>query len=282
MKCVPIHFAIVIAVTLALAACGGGDESGTDDERQTATDQATVEEAARLAEAERLEAQRLEAERLEAERLEIEQAEQKIVDEYVCMDEYEQAVAYATRDVNAAAVPDLWDGTPFVVDISSTYPNADELLDVVADEAERIYQVLGYEIFVAGDVLPLADIEDSDLWAFSRHQWIPPEQHIHIRCCYGEDISSAGISYAWLRVLLLENDDFQSRHIIMHELYHILGFAHPDQPYPDVVMSDSLMYGPGHTAFGASIPTQASPLDLAKLACIYDGGADGFDLMAAQ
>ena len=235
------YFAVLIVVTLTLTGWAESDELSDLKERL-----AIVE-------------QRLD--RLETYRT---------VDKYVCTDEFEDAIAFATRDVNAAAVPDLWDGTPFVVDISSAFPNAGDLLDVVADEAERIHRVLGYEIFVAGDVLHLSDIEKSDLRSPSRHQWIPPGQHIHIRCCYGAGSSSAGTSFAWLRVVLLENDSFQSRHIIIHELYHILGFTHPGDP-PGVVMSNWLMYGPGYTALGASIPTQPSSRDLAKLGCIYNG-----------
>ena len=201
----------------------------------------------------------------------------RAVDKYVCTDEYEQAVAYATTDVKPAAVPDLWDGTPFIVDISSTFPNAYALLDVVADEADRIREFLGYEIFVAGAVLPLPDIEKSALRAPSRHNLIPPAQHIEIRCCYGEDISSAGTAFPWLRMILLENDGFQSRHIIIHEVYHLLGFSHPGETL-GVEMSDSLMRGPGLTPFGAAIPTQPTPLDLAQLSCIYSATEDTLQL----
>ena len=204
-----------------------------------------------------------------------------VVDAHVCADEHEQAVAYTTRDVNAAAVPDLWDGTPFIVDISSTFPNAYELIDVVAEEAERVRMIVGHEIFVAGDVLPLPDLEKSALRAPSRHSLIPPAQHIEIRCCYGEGISSAGTAFPWLRMILLENDNFQSRHIIIHELYHVLGFTHIGNSL-GVVMSDSLMYGPGFTDLGASIRTQPTLFDLAQLSCVYEEGADDFDLTAAS
>ena len=203
----------------------------------------------------------------------------RVADKYVCTDEYEQAIAYSTprRGTWKISVPALWDGAPFVVDISSTFPNAGELLDVIEDEAERIRGFLGYEIFVAGDVLPLADLTKAQLASVTQaSQFIPPNQHIEIRCCYGEGISSAGAAAASLRMILLENDDFQSRHIIMHELYHLLGFTHPGDS-SGVVMSDSLMFGPGLTPFGAVIPTQPSPFDLARLSCIYPATVESFD-----
>ena len=226
---------VIPILAMTLAGCGGGGGDTGDDGRPT-----DLEEAIR------------------------------IVDEFVCTDERERAIDYATFDDYETAAPALWDDTPFVVDISHSYPNADELLNAVADEAEWINAVLGYEVFVAGDVLPLVDITENQLrYISSAEQLIPPDGHIHIRCCYPSGTRSAGTAYPWWRVLMLENDPFQSRHIIVHELYHILGFSHIDNP-EGVMMSETLMGGPGHDASGASIPTDATPLDLAKLACIYD------------
>ena len=226
---------LIFLPMLTLSACGGDGDSGTDGQP---TD---LDEAIR------------------------------IVDEHVCTDEREQAIEYATFSDYETAVPDLWDGTPYVVDVSSSFSNANELLDALAEEAELIHVVLGYEIFVSGNVLPLADLEDRQLWENVNvaSRLVPPDQHIEIRCCYGEDSSSAGTAYAWWRIILLENDEFQSRHIIIHELYHILGLGHPGNP-PSIVMSDSMMRGPGHNQFGASLPTTPDAYDLAKLACIYD------------
>ena len=185
------------------------------------------------------------------------------------------------------AVPVAWDGTPFIVDISSTFPNADQLLDAVADEAERVLQILGYEIFVAGDVLPLANIERS-----SPGGPLSDQQSIEILCCSEASGTSAGTSWPWLRKIILKRAAIQSRHVILHELYHILGFAHPDEEWDSIVMSEVLMDGGEYTLYEYDhetggehwrvTPTRASPLDTAKLACIYDGGAGDFDLMVAQ
>ena len=72
-----------------------------------------------------------------------------------------------------------------------------------------------------------------------------------------------------MRVVVLRNDAFWSRYAIIHELYHILGFVHPDET-EGVVMSEELMYEPRDTDEGISFPTQSTPIDLAKLACIYN------------
>lgn len=201
-----------------------------------------------------------------------------VLPEYTCMDEMEQAISYASSDWimtlasghAETAVPALWDGVPFRVDVSSTFPNADRLLDAVADEASLIYELLGYRIFVAGDILPLEDLSTSQLEMISRVSLVnlPPDQHIEVRCCVGSNSTIAGTAYPWWRIVLLEPNDFQSRHIVLHELYHVLGFSHPDEP-EGVVMSDALMYGHGHDAYGSSIPTSSAPIDMARLNCIY-------------
>ena len=193
----------------------------------------------------------------------------RIVDEYTCTDEYDQAIDYTDRGIlGAAAVPVLWNEAPFVVNISSAFTNADELLDVVADEAEKISQVLGYEIFVAGEILPLADLEKDQL-TFSGRQFIPPDQLIEIRCCY-----HPGTAYPWWRMILLpplETDDVaflggHSRINLIHELYHLLGFTHPGEP-TGVEMSEALDHGDFEAG---TIYSASTPSDLARLACIYD------------
>ena len=203
-----------------------------------------------------------------------------VVEAYVCTDEYEKARELSVVYIDTVfgrlpfrygdAVFSLWDGTPFVVDISSTFTNAERLLAIVAREAERIHAVLGYEIFVAGDVLPLADVTESQIRdPDSALQLTPPDQHIDILCCYDPDSQVVGVANRGARVVVLTNDPYWSRHAIIHEMYHILGFVHPDQT-EGVVMSEELMYGAQDTEDGIAFPTQSAPIDLAKLACIYD------------
>ena len=82
-------------------------------------------------------------------------------------------------------------------------------------------------------------------------------------------MEDGGASYPWWRVILLANDEFQSRHAITHELWHLLGFTH-HAIVPSVLMSDSLTDGPEDVETSARLTTVPDAFDLAKLACIYD------------
>ena len=55
-------------------------------------------------------------------------------------------------------------------------------------------------------------------------------------------------------------------HAIIHELYHLLDFVHPDET-EGVVMSEELMNGARNTGNGIGSPTQSTTTGLAKLAC---------------
>ena len=141
------------------------------------------------------------------------------------------------------------------------------LLDAIEQEADKIYQALGYEAFVPGDVIPLPDVQgqfncimwdESDLPSCG----LPSDHRIQIQCCAR---GVAGLAYAWWRVILLDDDPFQSGHALVHELYHMAGYTHPDENH-GVRMSRSLMYG----TMGRSRPTVSTSEDLAKLACIFD------------
>ena len=188
----------------------------------------------------------------------------EVVESYTCVDEREQALAYTSIPGYQTSIPELWDGTPFIVDVSSTFPNAHELLNVVEEEATIIHAALGYEIFVAGDVLPLADLAAPQL---------AHDQHIEIRCC--DD--NAGTAFPWWRLILLTVDgEMQARHNIVHELYHILGFVHSDETegvmmsYPlDFALEFPIDEG-GNIVGEWYFYTLSTPDDLAKLACIYD------------
>ena len=204
----------------------------------------------------------------------------RVVEAYVCTDEYDKVRELSIVYIDTVfgrlpfrygdAVYSLWDGTPFVVDISSKFTNAQRLLAVVAKEAERIHAVLGYEIIVAGNVLRLADVTESQTRnPDSVLQLTPPDQHIDILCCYHPESQVSGVASPGARVIVLTNDPFWSRHAIIHELYHLLGFVHPDET-EGVVMSEELMYGARNTGDGIAFPTRSTAIDLAKLACVYD------------
>ena len=69
------------------------------------------------------------------------------------------------------------------------------------------------------------------------------------------------------RMTVLTADAHLSRLIIMHELYHLLGFHHPGS-LEGVAMSDTLHAGQ-FNQHGERVPTRAEAIDLARLACIY-------------
>lgn len=234
-------FVVALLLTLVLlSGCGGGDEDNGD----------SIAEAIRVVEA------------------------------YVCTDEYDKVRELSIVYIDTVfgrlsfrygdAVYSLWDGTPFVVDISSKFTNAQRLLSVVEKEAERIHAVLGYEIIVAGNVLRPADVTESQIRdPDSVLQLTPPDQHIDILCCYNPESQATAVANPGARVIVLTNDAFWSRHAIIHELYHVLGFVHPDET-KGVVMSEELLYGAGNTGNGIVFPTRSTAIDLAKLACVYD------------
>ena len=199
--------------------------------------------------------------------------------EYVCTDEYDQALASTTLSgTQNTSVPALWDGmTPFIIDVSSTFPNAHELLGAIAEEAEKVEMALGYQIFVAGNVLPLTDLDESQLADLtSGSQLIPMTPHVEIRCCDDE----AGTAFPWWRMILLTVDgEMQARHNVIHELYHVLGFEHSDAT-EGVTMSyplDFALENPpddeGNIVGEWYFYTLSTPTDLAKLACIYDSNS---------
>lgn len=197
------------------------------------------------------------------------------VDTYACTNEYEQAVAYARTWGLGNSIPELWNVIPFIVDISDSFDNAYDLLEMVKSEAERVRLAIGYDVFIAGDVIQLDDLSVTNVQALGV---LPPDQHVEIRCCHDGEPPSAGISYPQNRVVLLQNYSIPSKRLLMHELYHLLGFSHPG----DVVgieMSEILMTGsrllpqpkdwPRFQQLYS--PTQPSANDLAKLACVFDG-----------
>ena len=188
-----------------------------------------------------------------------------------CTDESNQALAHTTGNGrHNTSVPAMWDGTPFVVDISSGLPDAQGLLYAIAEEAVKISDVLGYELIVPGEVLPLAVLTRSHLTAtHSGSRLIPPDQHIEIRCC---DRKGWGVAYPWWRMILLMPESpgrelegagiSPPRYNLIHELWHLFGFVHPGDR-PGVTMSDNLNWG------AESFYPSSTSSDLEKLACIF-------------
>lgn len=191
---------------------------------------------------------------------------------HVCTDEYEQALAMSTRygPYDAVSIPALWNGTPFVVDVDAALPYADDLMDDIKREAERVRVALGYDLFVPGDVLPLNRIS---YVAFASSKptdfhLLPPDGNVEIRCCLdGGEPGSIGMAWAWWRQVMLVDDSFYARKALIHELYHLFGFVHPEEQ-PGVEMSWELYWGSDGPFEGrVNFSTEA---DWARLACIFD------------
>ena len=251
-----VIYLLAMLLALALAACGGGDD---DDNR------ADMPEITVPGEVDNPREPETDQDDVPQDDPPHDDTTQAIldayIDEYVCTDERDDAVF----DAGNWGMARWWNGEPFIVDVSATFTNADELLDAIADEAEKIRDALGYEIFVAGNVLPMPEIVDyrDDVLSGLRVDLRVPEQHVHINCCAVSGPHAAGTAHPGFRLAILVSDAYAARYVVMHELYHLLGFGHPGD-LTSVQMSHVLMYGyPGG-------PTTSMVEDLAKLACIYD------------
>lgn len=186
-------------------------------------------------------------------------AVRRVVDSHVCTDEYEKALALHEEVTGRKGILQLWDGTPFVVNVSSLFGNADELLAMVEDEADRIKHVLGYRIVVPGNVIPLPRVRSKAHYEDVFQDILPPPQQVHILCCE-ENIEFSGFAGTADRLVVLNRDQELAAGAIIHELYHLLGFGHPGESV-GVPMSNTMMWNAMSVSTGQ---------DLAGLACIYD------------
>lgn len=190
-----------------------------------------------------------------------------VVDQHICTDELAEALQYLETGHEGHAVLQQWDGTPFVVNVSSEIHGAERLIDMVRSEAEWIDAILGYPIIMAGEVLD--DMRRTSRRDLSQphiaRMMLPKVGTIEIRCCGGP------VAYPWWRVILFGSGDEETAvYGLAHELYHVLGFVHPGHSRGGVPMSHELMYGEGIDTAGGHLPTTPMPEDLARLACLYD------------
>ena len=183
----------------------------------------------------------------------------------ICGDQLDLAINYASgAGAYPGSVPVLWDGTPFYVDVAAALPRAHELLNAVADEALRIRDALGYDVILPGQVVDLPDTTYQAL-EHAPPDFLPIRGRIYIRCCLTEGAGPGvlGLSYPWLRQILLGDHGLQ---VLVHELYHLLGFTHPLEG--GVEMSSGLLlstrfYDPNEI-------TRSEQSDWDNLACMYD------------
>lgn len=105
-----------------------------------------------------------------------------------------------------------------------------------------------------------ADVSERALGISGLVGSLAADGHAEIRCCHPPDDLLGGVAFPWFRLIVLDAEPAHARHVFMHELYHLLGFADRGEA-TGVRMSDSLVGG---------IPKTSTALDLAKLACIFD------------
>ena len=158
----------------------------------------------------------------------------------VCTDERERARANSV-------LPREWDGTPFLVDLFDHFPAAagagypEDQLEVVRATAERIEEQIGYRIIEAGNVVPVPEglpegWNDPERWGRTCHEWREPGRAVGIHLTElpaghrGGGALSAMSSCAEFAYWVGDGpgDGFWYRNAVVHEVFHLLGFKHPN------------------------------------------------------
>jgi len=163
----------------------------------------------------------------------------------ICSDERERAGNFSRLLVHE------WDGTPFRVDMVDTFPDeampriAERLLEPVEDLADRIEDQLGYRILEGGEVLP-----PPPGWPPTERQlseWrCPPREPGQIQGLYVDRSVGGTDGSAWLPCVAfryhpaavtnggLVNPGARTGYdafvdgVTFHEIFHVLGFTHPE------------------------------------------------------
>ena len=206
-----------------------------------------------------------------------------------CTLEHQRARPYAE-----AATQD-WDGTPLVFHMFDHFPAVSGVADYPASQlevvrrlAEQIEEHVGYPIIQAGAVIPAPEDAPegwNDPTMYSPpgcRDWREPGQVVGMHLSSlptwhrGGGALSAATTCAVVSYWVgdgLPTDDFwitYTRTIIVHELFHVLGFKHSHgDGLPEsvgVTMSEQLTFG---TASGEVLPTAG---DLDALRCIFPEG----------
>ena len=189
-----------------------------------------------------------------------------------------------------AETASVWDGTPFIVHVSNSLPDAESLLQAIAVEAHAIHRRLGYPVIAAGEVRSLPDVTShDDVDRLLARRELMPLTHLEVRCCTDFYEYALGIAHLRAGVVLMPSTscaagctiDYRSKGqiILMHELYHLFGFSHPGDGI-GVEMSDALNHPRdllwlgrdergNHQAVYVETGSQAQDQDRDRLACIF-------------
>ena len=205
----------------------------------------------------------------------------------MCSDERQRARNFSRE------LLDEWDGSPFRVDIVDTFPIAampgiaERLLEPLEELADRIERQLGYRVLDAGTVLPpptggapskgrCLPREPGQIQGFYVDYPLEPghgtDGSADLSCrafrYHPAAVSNGGL----LRPEELTDYDSFIDGVTMHELFHLLGFRHPEdeaQPerdYIGVSMSYPLRWA--YLPWDESVQWQ----DLDVLRCIFPQG----------
>ena len=211
-----------------------------------------------------------------------------------CTDERERAL-------NQSQFVREWDGTPFQVDMIRNFPdyvtedNVAELLGAVGLLADKIERQLGYRVVEMGEVLPVPEGVppdwDTDHRVYRRNCWLPRDSG-QVYGFYMDSVlastPAAGAqaharcgAFTYLRPGVERLVDTTTGEwpcpdpgcsldgATMHELFHVLGYAHIDREDPNrgVEMSRALDDSAGTPGAQSVIWS-----DIDALRCIFPAG----------
>ena len=210
-----------------------------------------------------------------------------LVPEYTCGPEYDLA-----RDF--AIVPHEWDGSPIRADIIDNMPpdglplsHLEAQLEYIERMAEDIEWQLGYPVIERGDVIPQpggfsvrSECDNCDVVVEGWER--QPRTAVAINADQDpkrEDGSSIGMWAQvwdgltfWFRYALAEPDENLNRGGLNHEVFHLLGYKHPDNPDPNgIAMNYESMYSTQERQ--VRFYHYADWQDIAELGCAFPPNA---------
>lgn len=210
-----------------------------------------------------------------------------LVPEYTCGSEYDLA-----RDL--AIVPHEWNGSPIRVDIIDNMPqyglsltNLEAQLGRIERMAEDIEWQLGYPVIERGEVIPQPEgfsvRSECDNCSVVVEGW--ERQPRTVVALYAdqnpkrEDGSSIGMwaqfgdgLTVWFRSALEEPGFNLNWAVLNHEVFHLLGFKHPDNPDPaGIAMNYESMYSTPERR--VRFYHYADWQDIAELGCAFPKNA---------